>query len=335
MTPVFRDLIDVHQHFLPPDYIQAVGESAIAKPAPSGQMPEWNSGRALELMEATSIRTAFLSISAPGIVCDQQREANRLARLCNLSASGICTAHPDRFGMFAALPLPDSAAARSEAAFAFDTLGADGVALMTNHRGAYLGDPSYSPLFDMLNERAAVVFVHPTASGNPLVHPAEVASTLDFPFDTARTILSLLYSRAFVRWPSIRFIFTHAGGVFPFLLERVARAARISPQLKDSGPIDVSGELSRAWFDTTSSTNPATFECLRGVLPFDRILFGTDFPFVPAGTTESAIRNLSQLNLTASERSHLSFGNALSLFPRLQQGSTPHHLADKDYRNNG
>ena len=135
--------------------------------------------------------------------------------------------HPTRYGMFASLPLPDTSASLLELKYALDVLHAEGIVLMTNYRDRYLGDPDFAPIFDELNRRKAVVYVHPTTCGcNVDVLPDNPAALIEFPHDSTRTITSLLFSGTFSRCPDIRFIFSHAGGTLPFLANRIATNRR-------------------------------------------------------------------------------------------------------------
>src|ERR1017187_9339111 len=145
-----------------------------------------------------------------------------LARSCNEFAAQMAVDHPQRFGFFAALPLPDVKASLSELGHAVETLKCDGVGLMTNYGDRYLGDAGFRPVFEEINRRGLIVHVHPyTCSCDLDVLPGIPSAMIEFPHSTTRTIVSLLASDAFNRWPNIRFIFSHAGGTIPFLVNRV------------------------------------------------------------------------------------------------------------------
>ena len=150
-------------------------------------------------------------------------DAAALARLCNDEAADLCTQFPGRFGFFATLPLPHVDAALAEVDRALDDLGADGICLLTNYGGHYLGDARLAPVLDHLNARGAVAFVHPSdiEGGRPLAHLP--AATLEFPFETTRAITNLLFSGQAAQLHDLRMIFSHAGGTIPFLADRIAR----------------------------------------------------------------------------------------------------------------
>jgi predicted TIM-barrel fold metal-dependent hydrolase len=150
--------IDVHSHFLPPDYLAALSEAGI-RDVDGYPLPEWSVDAALETMDGNGVGSSILSISSPGLSFVGGDTAHEPA---NENARALIEAHPDRFGAFALLPLPDIDASLREVSYALDTLGFDGVGVLTNYAGAYLGDRRFAPLFDELQRREAVVFIHPT-----------------------------------------------------------------------------------------------------------------------------------------------------------------------------
>ena len=227
--------IDVHHHILPPDYVATVGDDRIGPLILAGRTPEWTPAMSVEAMDRNGIATAVTSISAPGLWFGDNEESVRLARLCNEYAASIRRDHPGRFGVFASLPLPDVDASLAEIEYALDTLGADGIGLLTSYGDRYPGDPAFAPVFDELDRRGAAVYFHPTNAPCSQCLPEIPAATLDFPFDTTRAVVSLLYSGTFARCRDIRFIFSHAGGTVPFLAERIARLGA-RPGFKEKVP---------------------------------------------------------------------------------------------------
>ena len=155
-------LIDVHHHFLPSRYREAVERSAEAPPDGIVRLPDWSEDEAVRFIDTAGIETAYLSISSPGVLLDGS-DAAEIARMANDTAAELIGRHPGRFGAFAALPLPDVDASLEEIARALDVLKLDGVGLLTHHGDVYLGAAALDPVFDELNRRRAVVFVHPTS----------------------------------------------------------------------------------------------------------------------------------------------------------------------------
>lgn len=311
--------IDVHHHILPPGYVAAVGDDRIGPLILAGRTPEWTPAMSVEAMDRNGIATAVTSISAPGLWFGDDAESVRLARLCNEYAASIRRDHPGRFGVFASLPLPDVDASLAEIAHALDTLKADGIGLLTSYGDRYPGDAAFQPVFDELNRRGAVVYFHPTNAPCSQCLPEIPAATLDFPFDTTRAVVSLLYSGTFARCRDIRFIFSHAGGTVPFLAERIARLGA-RPGFKEAVPNGVLPELERLYYDTALSANWLAFRSLLELVSTDKILFGSDYPFAPEATMTATVRGLIELGLEPAALRGIERDNALALFPGIRAG---------------
>ena len=177
----------------------------------------------MAFMDDARIDVAVTSISTPGVHVGDDARARSLARRCNELAATMMQKRPDRFGGFAALPLPDVDGALDELAYALDVLKLDGVVLFSNSNGVYLGDKRFEPVFEELERRSAVVFVHPTASPDPAAHQLGLPDSLiDFTADTTRVVAQMLYSNRFARTPNVKYIFSHAGGTVPYLAGRFA-----------------------------------------------------------------------------------------------------------------
>jgi predicted TIM-barrel fold metal-dependent hydrolase len=306
--------VDLHHHFLPPEYVAQMGAERIGRPAPNGQVPRWSVAQSLETMDRLGIARAVLSISAPGVWTGDAAASAKLARDTNTYAARVVAEHPGRFGFFASLPLPDVPAALAELDHALDTLKADGVVLMTNYAGRYLGDPAFAPLFEALDRRGALVFVHPTecdcaGTGVP-------ASVVDFPQDTTRSITSLLYSGTLARHRRIRFVLSHAGGTLPYLAARIAGAAAFVPGVPKEAAANALAHLQALYYDTALSVNPTTMTALLKFVPPRQVVLGTDYPFAPAPMLGAALQGLGQLGLTADELAQLEGGSARALLGR-------------------
>jgi len=309
-------VLDVHHHLLPPDYVATMGPAAIGSPSPVGTVPVWSVAGDLEIMDAHGIDTAITSISAPGVLLADERSTAELTRSCNEFAAGMMRSHPARFGMFAALPLPYIGASLAEIAYAFDALGTSGVALMTNYDGRYLGDPAFVPVLEALDARGAVAFVHPSVCVAPTCDPDLSASTLEFPFDTTRTIVSLIANRRHLQFPSVRFIFCHAGGATPMLANRIANQLGRTPAIRARGELDVFAALRGLYYDTAGYFDVAQLDSLLRVAPLEHVLLGTDYPFVPS--VKAALDAVNRLPDDC--RRKIAAANARALFPQFAQG---------------
>jgi predicted TIM-barrel fold metal-dependent hydrolase len=221
--------------------------------------------------------------------------------------------------MFGAIPLPDTEGSLREIAHALDTLRLDGIGLLTSYTGRLLGDPGFAPVMDELNRRKAAVFVHPTMSccGN-LTIPHVNNPSLEFPFDTTRTITSLLFTGTFARCPDIRFIFCHGGGGMPMLYQRIAASINnIKPEDRARLlPNGVDHEVKRQYYDVASiAVNPAGMAAVLKLIPTSQLMYGSDQPF---GSLAAIAAGLGKLDLAASDLRAIGRDNALRLFPRLK-----------------
>jgi aminocarboxymuconate-semialdehyde decarboxylase len=189
--------IDVHQHVVPPFWAKELSTHGGDPSGPrSGDpsstiLPQWSPESAIDLMDSQEIPTGILSLTAPGIGGWHKSERRDMARRVNEYTADLVAKQRDRFGNFATLPLPDVDGALRELEHALDTLRADGVILLANYAGKYLGDAAFEPLWAALDRRQATVFVHPGQP--PLPTAAGVAGPLvDYPFDTTRTAVQLV-----------------------------------------------------------------------------------------------------------------------------------------------
>jgi 6-methylsalicylate decarboxylase len=304
--------IDVHHHILPPGYISAIGSAAVGAASGSPGAPAWTVQASLDMMDHLGIDSAITSLSSPGIRLSDAKAVQRIARLCNDFAKQMEADHPARFGMFAFLPLPDIAASLDEIRYAFDELKADGIALHTNYQDRYLGDPHFAPVFEELNRRRAVVHVHPTICQCMIgVQPDVPPALIEFPHDTTRTITSLLWNGTFQKNPEIRFIFSHAGGTLPLLVNKIGSNAAFVSRLGPGGwkPI-----VRRLYYDTALSGNPQSMGALLSLVGAGQVLMGTDFPFVSETRAKSEIDGVA---ISEGELRGIYRENAVILFPRL------------------
>ncbi|PMQ04626.1 hypothetical protein DyAD56_13945 [Dyella sp. AD56] len=193
--------IDVHQHMLPDIFYRATNDahSPVGGIAPA----PWSKESALSFMDDAGIDVAITSISTPGVHMGDDAAARDLARRVNELSAGLIQERPDRFGGYAALPLPDVDGALRELEYGLDVLQLDGVVLFSNVRGIYLGDARFRPLFDELERRKAVVFIHPNASPDASAHNLGLPDTLiDFTADTTRAVAQMHYGHTFARTPT-------------------------------------------------------------------------------------------------------------------------------------
>ncbi len=271
-------------------------------------------------MDSQDIQAAVMSVSTPGTHLGDDAEATTWARKVNDYAAEIVKDRPDRYGFFATLTLPDVDAALNEAARALDELGADGIVLLANHRGIYLGEPAFEPLMAELGRRGTTVFVHPSELPGPLV-PGLPPYAADFLLDTTRAATNLVLSGTTTRHPDIRFILSHGGGFLPYAAHRIALALEAHQQVSGVQPVmdheTVLAELRRFYFDTALSSNPDTLPTLLAFADPTRITFGSDFPYATPEMSAYFTKQLDAYPQDDHQRTAINHGNAQALFPRL------------------
>ena len=314
-APQGKRRVDIHHHFLPPLFEQ----TAKARNRFIAAVEGLTIARSLEEMDRNGVQTAVLSMPSPGVWYNDVPLARRLARDNNDYAAGAISDHPGRFGMFATLPLPDVEGSLIELAYALDVQKADGVHMWTSYGDFWLGDARLRPLLEELNRRKAVVYTHPTTPaccGNLL--PEAPTFLIEYGTDTSRAIASLIFSGATHTYPDIRWIFSHAGGTMPFLMERFLLQARLLSQTPGGTkniPNGVMYELKRLRFETAQAANPYAMRPLTRFVPKTQIFFGTDFPYRDIADN---VQGLADCNMfTARELQDVERFNAIRLFPKL------------------
>ena len=302
--------IDTHQHYFPKAYVDAVGLDTLAAQMPNKKAPEWSPERAIDMMDANGIAEGVVSVSSGPPIPD----APVLLRLCNDTGAELRQRHPGRFGCFASLPLPDIDASLKEAAYCLDALNVDGFIIFTSYNGLYLGDEHFAPLFEELDRRGAVVFVHPhdPSYALPKIAPASV---LEFPFETTRTATSLIISGALRRFAGIRFILSHAGGVLPYLVPRISLSISMMPGVAERVG-DVEAAFKAFYYDTALSAGASTLAGLIRIAAPDHILFGTDFPMAPLTAISHFNSELEAFDGDGFDRNGVYRNNAARLLGR-------------------
>jgi predicted TIM-barrel fold metal-dependent hydrolase len=310
--------IDTHHHIMPPEYVKAARELGVIEGG-GVEFPAWSVESALAFMDQAGIATAITSVSAPGVHFGDDQKARGLARRVNEFSAKLAGDYPARFGGFATLPLPDVDGALRELEYSMDTLKLDGVILLASIGELYLGDPAFDALFAELNRRKTPVFVHPT------VHPSSQrlklklpGALVEFVFDTTRAAVNLIYSGTMERYPDLRIILSHAGGTIPFVAWRLT-LGKLVPSLDAKAPQGAIAYLKRFYYDTALSASPYALSALNALVDPSHILFGSDFPFLPAARgVQSAKDTDTYVSNDAAVRMAVARDNAIALFPRLR-----------------
>lgn len=303
--------IDAHAHVHPPAYREALG------PVP---LPPTTLDAYRQTMERHQIDAAVISVGPPGAFVGDAADPAALARIANDGIAEIVRSQPARFAGLATLPLPSVDAALAELTRAYDELGLDGVMLLTNVAGTYLGDPSLEPLLEALHERDAYVFVHPGFPPHPLPlgHPVWL---YEFPFETVRATANLIYSGALERHPRIRWQLSHLGGAAPFLAHRLASLADREPAQAQAAPAGALAYLRDLYYDTGLANNAPALAATREITGIDHVVFGTDWPYA-ALPTDGGDPAPGLDVLSSEERAGVDAGNLAALVPRLATAAT-------------
>ena len=307
--------IDTHHHIIPPTYLAKERDAVLGVAhALADQLTSWTPARAVETMDKNGIATAVTSISSPGVWFGETKKSREITRECNDFAAKMRQDYKGRFGIFAALPLPDVEGCLKEIEYAYDVLKVDGIGLMTNYSDKYPGDAAFAPVFDELNRRKAVVYFHPTSCSCSNLLPGVPPPTIEFPHDTTRAITSLLFNGTIMRCTDIKWIFSHGGGTLPLLTHRLNGLMRRRQDLAAKLPKGVLPELKKLYYDIVGTANPIAFGAVTKMAGIPQLLFGSDYPY---WEPEVTVSTLGEMELSPADLHAIERDNALRLLPRL------------------
>jgi 6-methylsalicylate decarboxylase len=343
-------IIDCHHHFMAPEVEKVIATKMNQNSTyytnfiTLNQWRNWSPAGDVEIMDKQGVQTAILSVTTPGVDFGNADETKTLARQFNEYGAKMVSDFKGRFGLFAVLPLPNIDNTLKEIEYVFDTLKVDGVGLLTSYSTRWLGDPVFQPVFDELNRRNAVVYTHPIDA--PCCRELQAGigpTTFEFPTDTTRAILSLLYpapppgeagrgggpeggrggrgrgpapQSPAERYSNIRFIFSHGGGTLPSVIERIGigGADTLNDILaKPAAPNSRLAQLRRFYYDTATSTNIVQMQALKTIMGVSQIIFGTDYPF--GGDAEKHYIGLKGCGFSAAELQGICRDNAMKFLP--------------------
>ncbi len=306
--------IDLHHHFLPQKYMKGEHERSSATHG-NTDILSWTPEKSIAEMDKAGVAFAFASTSTPGVWYGDVALGRRLAREWTDAAAEAIAKYPTRFGLFAPLPLPDTEGSLAQISYALDQVKADGLGLLANFGGKWLGDPSFATVMAELNRRKATVYVHPTFTPcctNTI--PGAAMQLVEFPFETTRTIASLIMSGTTTKFPNIRWIFAHNGGATPMLIGRLEEQDH--RPIGKNFPAGMRAELKKFYYDNASAWNTSAMAALMNLVPTSHILFGSDYPFLSAS---EAVHKFNKLKLDPATRAAMERGNAFKMFPRLRK----------------
>ncbi len=281
-----QGVIDVHSHIITPEFVSAL-ESEGRLMDEGFPLPKYNVENHLKWMDETGVEMSVLTLAAP------QPSSAKVVRQTNEVAARIKKEHPGRFLFCAALPLPDVSKAIEEAKYALDVLKADGIKLATNIDGQYLGAPELDTLFSVLNERKAVVILHPHRP-NPVNRQVMQQTPLamqEYLSETTRAVSNMISRNVLARYNNIKVIVPHCGAYLPLAIPRMKSLTPVMQVNKMVGEIDYEANLRTLYYDLAGAHSPEVIRMLLTITTPDHLLYGSDYPYVaPQVLTQSLAR---------------------------------------------
>ncbi len=305
--------IDTHQHVVPADFRAALNNAGLDSTG-AGALPPWSAESAIAEMDRLGVATAILSAPTPGttFLPDPTAAADMARRLNDYSAA-VVKAHPSRFGFFATIPAPHLTESVRELHRAFDDCGADGVMLLTNSSGTYLGQDGQDEIFAALDTRSAVAFIHPAQPPGPAVAGIPPFAA-DFLLDTVRAAYLLVRNGIRQKYPNIRFILSHAGGFVPYAAHRLAITLAGET---GRGVDELLADFAGFYFDTALSSSATALPSLLAFAKPGNVVFGSDCPFAAPPIAEYFGAGLDHYpGLDTAGRADIDRHNALAMLPR-------------------
>jgi 6-methylsalicylate decarboxylase len=163
----------------------------------------------------------------------------------------------------------------------------------------------------------AVVHVHPSLHpSSKLLNLPWPGFMIEYPFDTTRAAVNLLFSGALERFANVRFILSHAGGTLPYLAWRLSVAPMIDSRLKQRSRAEIFAGLRTFWYDNALACGAAPMGALSHIAARDRIVFGSDWPFCNDRVVAEEIADFTASDFLAPDTvKMIARNNALQLFP--------------------
>jgi len=310
--------IDLHHHHVPPGLGGFGGAGRGGGRGPGGLRGPWTPEITLEQMDKFDIAVSILSMTQMGdVLYDNTAKGRAAVRAGNDYGAKLMSEHPKRFGLFTGVPLPDIDGVMKEIEYGFDTLKADGIGIYTNDNQTHWpGDPYFDPMWQELNRRNAIVYMHPLAPPCCTNLNDSVSFAMnEFDFDITRGCTSILANGVLHKYPNVKIIIPHSGGTMPMIAGRIKDRYPKDPKHAEYIPNGVIAELQKFYLDIAHASFPYPMAAMMKFALLDHILFGTDFPFEPM---ESTVNELPGLGLSAKVMRAIERENAERLLPRFK-----------------
>ncbi len=288
-TVTAQGVIDMHSHLITPEFLSALqGEERLLDEG--FPLPRYDVEAHLRWMDEAGIATSVLTLAAP------QPMSAQVVRHTNEVVAALKREHPGRFLFCAALPLPDVDAAIREAVYALDTLGADGIKLATNVQGQYLGAPELDPLFAVLNERRALVVLHPHRPEpvNRQVMQQTPLAMQEYLSETTRAVANMITRNVLARYPHVKVVVPHCGAYLPLAVPRMKSLTPVMQQNQLVGDIDWEANLAALYYDLAGAHSPEVIRMLLTITTPDHLLYGSDYPYVAPQVLTAGLERMRQ-----------------------------------------
>jgi aminocarboxymuconate-semialdehyde decarboxylase len=322
-------VIDVHNHFYQPAYLDALraGPSAVRVTTGAGGDPhlhypgDYNVAvrghrdiayRA-EVLEREGVDTQVLTLTTPGTHVEEPARAAELARLVNDAFAEIVAERRPRFAALATLPLNDPRASAAELRRAMEELGFPGAMVFSNVNGVALADERFRPLWEVADGLGAVVYIHPTAPvGVEAMEKYWLMPLVGFLMDTTLAAAHLVFAGVADRYPRIRWVLGHLGGAIPYLAERLDRGYHAFRECREHTARPPSETL-KTWYYDTVNFDPRALKLAVDFAGASQVLAGSDYPH-QIGSIPKMLESLRSLEVSEAEREAILGGNARKLF---------------------
>ena len=320
-----QGVMDVHSHIITPEFLSALTNEGRLMDE-GFPLPKYDAEAHLKWMDEAGVQTSVLTMAAPqpeghSLSLSKGEETGSVViRKCNETAAKLKQKHPGRFLFCAALPLPDVDAAIREAVYALDTLKADGIKLATNVQGQYLGVPELDTLFAVLNERKAVVILHPHRPEpvNRQVMQQTPLAMQEYLSETTRAVTNMISRNVLARYNNIKVIVPHCGAYLPLAIPRMKSLTPVMQKNKMVGSIDYEANLATLYYDLAGAHSPEVIRMLLTITKPHHLLYGSDYPYVAPQVLTQSLQRMKQY-LTAETdlapyRDMILWKNAHQLF---------------------
>ncbi|OGP63552.1 MAG: hypothetical protein A2169_04370 [Deltaproteobacteria bacterium RBG_13_47_9] len=325
--------IDIFTHVMPPRYKKAVYKYSdkfiTEKNFMERRVTLTDHNERIRILDKYEDMGQVLSVSFPALEdIVNPKEAAELAKIANDEMAEWVNKYPKKYvAAIANLPLNNMEAAMKEAERAIKKLGHKGIQIYTSVQGKPLSSEELMPLYKMMEDFDLPIWIHPLRRSSTPDYPTEnssfhqIFSVFGWPYETTMAMTRLVFAAVFEKFPKIKFITHHCGGMIPYFSDRIVvhydnglqrLGQKFFPGLKKH-PV----EYFRMFYnDTALNGSPSSLKCANDFFGEDRLLFGSDMPYdVGNGAVaiQKAIEAVEAMGLPASSKEKIYEGNARNL----------------------